>query len=335
MNLVTGATGLVGSHVLLTLLLQGKKVVAAKRPGSDLLEVERVFSFYTPDHKELFSKIIWRDIDLNDVVGLVEVLKDIKNVYHCAALVSLNNSDRNLLFKINTEGTANMVNASLACNIETFCYVSSITTIQDPEHKGELDETIFWKNRPLQSAYSQSKYQAEQEVYRGIEEGLSAVIVNPGVIVGPGNWNRGTGKLFSVSSKGVKFYTEGINGFVGVMDVAEIMVKLVDKKITGERFILIEGNYSFKEILEKIHNSLGKNPPAIKAGKSFLQLGRILTFLLPENLKINNSMIETLTEKVRYSNRKLLSFIQHKYTPIDDCIRFSGEIYQKQSPVSP
>lgn len=328
MNLVTGATGLVGSHVLLQLLQQGKSVIATKRSSSNLSEVEKVFSYYTPEYKQLFSKIIWRDADFNDVLSLDELLKDVTAVYHCAALVSLNNSDRHQLLKTNTEGTANLVNACLNHKVEAFCFVSSITTIQNPDIHADLDENVFWKTKPNQTAYSISKYMAEQEVWRGMEEGLNAVIVNPGVIVGPGNWDRGTGKLFSVSKKGVKFYTEGINAFVGVKDVADVMVQLMDKKIFGERFLLIENNYSFKYILTKIHEALGKKPPQINAGKTFLKLGRILTFMLPENLKISSSMIETLLAKTTYSNRKICSKLNYKFTPIEECIEFAAAIYK-------
>lgn len=330
MNLVTGATGLVGTHVVLKLLLQGKTVVATKRNSSNLREIETVFSYYVPNAKELFNKIIWRDIDLNDVLSLDELLKDVTNVYHCAALVSLNNSDRQKLFQINAEGTANLVNACLTKKVDSFCFVSSITTIQNPDIKGDLDESVYWKKKLNQNAYSISKYLAEQEVWRGIEEGLNAVIVNPGVIVGPGNWDRGTGKLFSVSEKGVKFYTTGVNGFVGVNDVAEAMIQLCDKKVFGERFLLVENNYSFKDILTIIHSALGIMPPKIHAGKNFLRLGRILTFLLPENLKVNASMIETLTEKTTYSNLKITKTLGYKFTPISEAVGFAAAVYKKK-----
>lgn len=329
MNLVTGASGLLGTHVLFALLKQGKTVVATKRPTSDISEVERVFSYYASNYKELFKKIIWRDVDFNDVIGLDETLKDITCVYHCAALVSLNNGDRNQLLKTNTEGTANLVNACLNNKIEAFCFVSSIAVLQNPDVKGDLDETVFWKSKPNQNVYSLSKYLAEQEVWRGIEEGLNAVIVNPGVIVGPGNWDRGTGKLFSVSYKGVLFYTEGMNGFIDVNDVAGIMISLMDKKIFGERFVLVENNYSFKYILDNIHKALDKSPPKINAGKAFLNLGRILTFLLPKDLKINASMIDTLLSKTTYSNNKIRKYLDYKYTPIQDCIRFTANVYKK------
>lgn len=330
MNLVTGATGLVGSHVLFTLLQQGKAVVGTKRPTSNLSEVERVFSYYTPDYKNLFSKIIWRDADFSDVLGLDDVLKDITTVYHCAALVSLNNSDRNQLLRTNTEGTANLVNACISNKIDAFCFVSSITVLQNPDIKGDLDETVFWKNTPNQNMYSLSKYLAEQEVWRGMEEGLNAVIVNPGVIVGPGNWDRGTGKLFSTSYKGVKFYTEGVNGFVGVTDVAKAMIGLVDKKIFGERFVLVENNYSFKYILQSIHKALGKTPPQINAGRMFLNIGRMFTFLLPKDLKVNASMIETLLGKSTYSNQKIVRVLDYKFTPISESIELAANVYKKE-----
>lgn len=329
MNLVTGATGLVGTHVLLTLLQQGKKVVATKRKGSDLKEVEKVFSYYTGDSKKLFEQIIWKDIDLHDVFALDELLQGIQSVYHCAAVVSLNNSDKSDLFKVNSEGTANLVNACLHNKIQEFCFVSSITTIQNADIKTGLDENVLWKGNKKQNAYSLSKYLAEQEVWRGMEEGLNAVIVNPGVIIGPGNWNRGTGKLFSTSKKGVKFYTEGTNGFVGAGDVAKIMVQLMDKKIFGERFILVEGNYSFRHILEQIHIALGKTPPSINATKRFLQIGRIFTFLLPDDLKINSSMIDTLLEKTSYANTKLFRFLDYRYQSVDDWIRFAAGVYNQ------
>ena len=331
MNLVTGATGLVGSHLLLTLLQRGETVIALKRPTSNIKEVETVFSYYTPDYKELYSKIIWREAELNDVLGFDELLKGVTKVYHCAALISLSDSDRNKLLKTNTEITSNLVNACLHHKIEAFCFVSSITTLQNKDFKGEIDETVFWKSSPDQSAYSLSKYLAEQEVWRAMEEGLNAVIVNPGVIVGPGNWGRGTGQLVSQSAKGVKFYTEGVNGFVGAIDVAGIMAALMDKKIFGERFILVENNYSFHHILTQAHLALGKPVPKISAGKGLLTLGKYFSFLLPISQKLTSSTISALTSKTLYSGRKLNRFLDYKYTSVDECLKFASKCYLKRS----
>lgn len=330
MNLVTGATGLVGSHVLLTLLQQGQPVIAMKRSSSNIKEVEEVFSYYTPEYKSLFNKIIWREADLNDVLGFDELLKDVKTVYHCAAFISLQDKDKDQLLKANKEGTSNLVNACINNKMESFCFVSSIATLQNKDIKTEIDETVFWKTSPDQSAYSLSKYLSEQEVWRGIEEGLNAVIVNPGVIVGPGNWGRGTGQLVSLSAKGVKFYTEGVTGFIGAIDVAGAMVALMNKKIFGERFILIENNYPFRYILDKIHSELGKPLPKIKAGPALLNLGKWFSFLMPTGQKLSSSTISALTTKTTFSNRKLSLFLDYKYTSIDECLKFASKCYQNR-----
>lgn len=327
MNLVTGATGLVGSHLLLTLLQQGQPVVAMKRSSSNIKEVEELFSFYTPNYKELYNKIIWREGDLTDVVGLDELLKDVKIVYHCAALISLSDKDRTRLLTANREGTANLINACLAKKVEAFCFVSSIATLQNKDITTDIDEKVFWKSAPGQSAYSLSKYLAEQEVWRGVEEGLNCVIVNPGVIVGPGNWGRGTGQLVSLSAKGVKFYTEGVTGFVGAIDVAGAMVALVNKKVFGERFILVENNYSFKYILDKIHTALNKPLPKIRAGVALLTLGKWFSFLMPDGQKLTSSTIAALSTKTTFSNKKLILFLDYKYTSIDECIKFASKCY--------
>ena len=327
MNLVTGATGLVGSHVLLTLLQQGQSVVAMKRSTSNVKEVEEIFSFYTPNYKELYNKIIWREADLNDVLGFDELLKDVTTVYHCAALISLDDKDRDQLLKANKEGTANLVNACIINKIEAFCFVSSVAALQNKDIRTDIDEKVFWKAAPDQSAYSLSKYLAEQEVWRGIEEGLNAVVVNPGVIVGPGNWGRGTGQLVSLSAKGVKFYTDGVTGFVGAIDVAGAMVALVNKKIFGERFILVENNYPFKHILDTIHAELSKPLPKIKAGTGLLTLGKWFSFLMPDGQKLTSSTISSLTSKTTFSNRKLSLFLDYKYTNIDECLKFASKCY--------
>lgn len=312
---------------MLTLLQKGESVIAMKRPSSNIKEVETIFSYYTPDYKELYKKIIWREGDLTDVLGFDELLKDVTTVYHCAALISLDDKHKDALFKANKEGTANLVNACVNNKIGAFCFVSSIATLQNKDIRTDVDEKVFWKTAPDQSAYSLSKYLAEQEAWRGMEEGLNTVIVNPGVIVGPGNWGRGTGQLVSLSSKGIKFYTEGVTGFVGAIDVAGAMVALVNKKAFGERFILVENNYPFKYVLDKIHTELGKPLPGIKAGPGLLRLGKWFSFLMPAGQKLTSSTISALSSKTTFSTRKLGLFLDYKYTSIDECIKFASKCY--------
>ena len=190
MNLITGATGIVGAHVALQLLLQNKPVVAIKREGSDVSKTKKLFSYYTSEADVLFNKIKWINADLNDIYSLLDALDGIETVYHCAGFVSFNSKDNKQMHRVNSDGTANMVNACLEKNIKAFCHVSSIATLQNPDIKKNIDETVYWKSSPYASDYAISKYNGEREVWRGIEEGLNAVIVNPGIILSPGFWSQ-------------------------------------------------------------------------------------------------------------------------------------------------
>ncbi|MGZ4090066.1 MAG: NAD-dependent epimerase/dehydratase family protein [Bacteroidia bacterium] len=189
MNLVTGATGIIGSHVVLKLLQANKPVVAARQKNSDVAAVEKLFAYYTKESARLFQKIKWVEVDVCDIFSVEEALDGITIVYHCAGYISFDRRNREKLFKINEGGTANVVNACLLKNV-TLCHVSSIATINNLDYKDNLDETVFWKTSGRESDYAVSKYNAEREVWRGIEEGLRAVIVNPGVVLSPGFWNQ-------------------------------------------------------------------------------------------------------------------------------------------------
>lgn len=185
-NLVTGATGILGSHVVLALLQKGRKVVASKQPNSDLSKIKTLFSYYGNEALRLYESITWVDLDVRDQLMIEDALEGIDTVYHCAGFVSFNRNERKKMMDINEQGTRNMVNACLHKNIDALCHVSSLATINNLDYTEALTEQVFWKTSGHESAYAISKYNAEREVWRGIEEGLRAVIVNPGVILSPG-----------------------------------------------------------------------------------------------------------------------------------------------------
>jgi nucleoside-diphosphate-sugar epimerase len=267
MNLITGATGLVGAHVALQLLQENKLVVAIKREGSDISKTKKLFSYYTSDANILFNKIKWVDADVCDIYSLLEALEGVNTVYHCAGFVSFNSKDNKQMHRINAEGTANVVNACLEKKINALCHVSSIATLQNPDITKNIDESVYWKSSPNASDYAISKYNGEREVWRGIEEGLNAVIVNPGIILGPGFWHQSSGKLIEASYKGNPFYTKGSSATIDARDVASCMIQLTEKKEFSKRFVLIENNYSFKEILSLVHKALGKKNQVLKQEK--------------------------------------------------------------------
>lgn len=325
---------------MLALLQANRPVTACKQKNSDIKRVERVFSYYTPDYAALFAKIKWVELDIRDMFSVEEALEGIETVYHCAGFVSFSKNQRKKLQDINHHGTRVLVNACLHKNIKAFCYVSSLATINNMDYLMPLNEKVFWKLSGKESEYAISKYNAECEVWRGIEEGLPTVIVNPGVVLAPGFWEQSSSRIFDTCYKGNLFYTAGTTGYVAAKDVAATMLNLIDKQKFGERFILIENNYSFKKILHLIHGNYKKPLPRINATKPILYLGwivdSIIAFVSGRKPILTLSLINSALNKQLYSNEKILSTGLVSFTPIDKCISDICGIYisEKKKPVS-
>jgi dihydroflavonol-4-reductase len=252
MIFVTGASGLLGSHLLIELLSRGEEIKALKRTNSKLDTVKSIFHFYLGDKSETeFNKISWIDGDLLDITSLIEGISGCNKVYHCAAMVSFVKKDFKKMMKVNKTGTANVVNVCIDSPIEQLVYVSSTAAIGRDGSKEFYTEDNKWVSNPDNSNYAVTKYSAENEVWRGVEEGLNAIIVNPCVILGPGNWNESSLSIFKVVKKGLRFYTPGLNAFVDVRDVAYAMAELSDNKIENQRFLVISENVFFKDLFEK------------------------------------------------------------------------------------
>jgi dihydroflavonol-4-reductase len=318
MNLVTGATGILGSHVVLWLMQQGKPVIAGRQKSSDTEKVKKLFSYYNSAH--LFEKIVWKEIDVRDLFSIEEALEGVQNVYHCAGFVSFNSRDKDKLFAINEGGTFNVVNACLQNKIPALCHASSIAAINNTDYTATLNENVFWKRNGRESGYALSKYNAEREVWRGIEEGLNAVIVNPGVILSPGFWNQSSSRLFKKCHEGNSFYTNGMAGYISARDTAAIMIELMEKRHYANRYILIEGNYSFRDIFDMISAGLEKQKPSIHAGKLLLHTGRMLDFLRSKitgkEQILTGAIIDSAFNKQLYSNQKIKDTLGWQFTSV-------------------
>ncbi len=267
MILVTGGTGLVGSHLLYHLSLNNDRIRAIHTQNSNLNAVKKVFGHYTKEAEALFNKIRWVEADLNNIPELEVAFDKITRVYHCAAMVSFVASDYHNMRRVNIEGTMNIVNLCIANHVKKLCYVSSVAAIEKGQNGVLVNESDNWNNENFKSGYAITKYGAEMEVWRASQEGVPVVIVNPGVILGSGFWHKGSGKMFSKVNKGLKFYTEGVTGFVGVQDVVNVMQRLMDSNISNERYILVAQNLSFKVVLSMISEALGKEKPRIRVSK--------------------------------------------------------------------
>lgn len=329
MNFVTGGTGILGSRLIYDLLLSGEKVRALKRKESNLDLFHKIIRFYSGD-KNILNNLEWVEGDINDVTSL-EAMNGCAYVYHCAATVSFFKNDKEKLFKINVEGTRNVVNAALNAKVKKFCHVSSTAALGGSVENGKITEEALWVNDEGRSNYAISKKLAELEVWRGIEEGLNAVIVNPSVIIGPGDKSSAT--LFTKIQKGLRFYTHGINGYVDVRDVSNIMIKLMRSEISSERFLAISENLSFKEVFESIAEQLQKKAPGIEAKKWMAELiwrlEAMRSTLFNSPAFVTKETSTSAFSKSAYSNEKAKTLLKHKFIPIGTSIKEMSRFYKK------
>lgn len=333
MILVTGGTGLVGSHLLYKLLCENQRVRAIYRRSHTLDRVKHVFSYYTENHQVLFDNIEWVEADLNDIPALQKTFKDINYVYHCAAFVSFEPDKYRQLRKINIEGTANIVNLSVSHKIKKLCYVSSIAAIGHEANPDQLiTEQTEWNPEDDNSVYAITKYGAEMEVWRGTQEGVPAVIVNPGIILGPGYWRGGSsGSFFRQIHKGLTYYTTGTSGYVDVWNVCDTMTKLMQSDISNERFILTAENLSFHEFQLKVAQALEVKPATKEAGYLTLEVGWRLDWLMNtlfgKRRRLSKQLAKSVRSKTIYDNSKIKKALDTEFRGIDDSIQKVSQYY--------
>ena len=339
MILVTGGTGLVGSHLLFDLLSKGKKVRALKRKSSNIEMVRTTFAYYSEKADEFFNAIEWFDGDMLDPFSLENALKGIVDVYHCAALVSFSKDDHKNMQDINIEGTRNLVNACLDTDIRKFCMVSSIAALGSPE-EGEdtVTENTAWSPEEKRSAYSISKFNSELEVWRGIEEGLKAVIINPSIILGPGQWDKGSSLLFSTVAKGLKYYTKGITGYVDVRDVSRSMLEFMESNIENERFILNGEDCSYEFIFKTIAKQLSIPGPQKYASRKLTEIGWRIAYLqkifLFKQPRLTKETARAAHNVKHYSNQKIKEALGFEFIPIEKSIKDILKYYPIEAKVS-
>ena len=283
MILVTGATGLVGSHLLVQLLQENEEVKALFRSEKQIEKVKNVFAFH--HQPALFDKINWVKGDITDIPSLEIAFENVTHVYHCAALISFDPNDEDELRKINIEGTANVVNCCIDFGIKKLCHVSSIAALGNPkEHETTITEETEWNPEELHSDYAITKYGAEMEVLRGHQEGLDVVIVNPGVIFGYGFPKKGSDAIIQSVKNGLSFYTKGNIGIVAVEDVTKCMIQLMKSSINGERYTLVGENVTTKILLDFISEELKVKKPSIEASKWMTSIAWRMDWLISKLL---------------------------------------------------
>lgn len=326
---VTGANGLLGSHIVRLLHARRQPFVALKRKHSDIRHLE-----------DLTGYIEWRDADITDETSLREALTGVTGIMHTAAFVSFNPRNAEKVFTVNTIGTKHVVNAALAVNIKRLLHVSSIAALGRQKNQTEVDETNKWVDSAINSNYAQSKYRAELEVYRGQAEGLSTVIINPSVLLGYSDWDKSSSQLFKYAWQQKPFYMEGSFNYVDVRDVASIALQLFDSPIENERFILNAGSIGFKDFFDTLAREFGKKGPWIKVGKPFLKplaaLESIRTRLVRTEPIITRETARLAGTHYYYNSQKIQKTLNLKFQSFDTtaewcCSRYR-ELYSTKNP---
>jgi nucleoside-diphosphate-sugar epimerase len=312
MILVTGGSGLVGAEVIFQLLQRNEKVTAIFH--NSLL----------PDFNNENLSVL--KCDILDTFALEEVMHGIQQVYHCAAVVAYDPKNKNNLYNVNVKGTANVVNAAIAAGVQKMVHVSSVSALGRMRNNETVNEEMNWTEKTNNSEYGKSKYFAEMEVWRGTGEGLNAIIVNPSTILGPGNWNSSSSKIFKTAYEEFPWYSEGISGFVDVKDVAKIMILLMNSEITNERFILNAGHTSFKNVFCEIAKCFGKRPPHKRVtpliGKIVWRWDALKSLFTGNSPLVTKETTRIALASVHFDNSKVLKALPgFQFTPLNESIK--------------
>lgn len=332
MNLVTGATGLLGSHVLIELVKRKQPVRAAYRNPEKIAAVKLLFEYYfKADAAEKWAYIEWKPADLLDIDDLKQLVSGATNIYHCAALVSFFKADFETCIKQNRYVTADLVDLALQFGVSHFCHVSSTAAIGGKS--ALIDENAKWEEGGMHSGYGISKRMAEKEVWRGIEEGLQAVIVNPCVILGPAAPGSPSLQMLETARKGLLFYTSGANAVVDARDVAWSMVELVSQKITSQRFLVVGPHQSFKELFTAFAKQLGRGAPRIPAPRFLTMLvaafHELWCHISGKRAGLTIETARSSHEVLKYSRNKIEKQLSFEYTPLQATLEnmLAGQTY--------
>ncbi len=320
MILVTGGTGFLGAYLLHYLIRQGRNVRATFRPYSDFSLVE-----------DIRGQIEWVPCNLLDVNALADAMTGVEEIYHAAAKVSFRKKDAERMIHINEQSTANVVNLALEKGVKKLLHVSSIAALGRRLAHEEIDETVRWEWSSQNTAYAISKFRAEQEVWRGMAEGLNAVIINPSLILGAGRWNSGTASMFRSVARGLPAVPAGVNGMVDVRDVARIAIRLMDSDIHTERFILNSENLSYRNLFNMIAEATGAKAPSFEMkawhGRIVARTEAILAFLQRRHARLDMDYVKSFGKNFYYSNEKIKEALDVEFIPIAQNVKDTARVY--------
>ncbi len=314
---ITGGTGFIGSYIIKKLIEKGYAVRALRRHTSKL-------PFYIP--AEIFNKVEWVEGDVLDIVSLHEAMEGIDHVIHSAAIISFFRHDKKEMYKINVEGTTNVVNTAIEKNVKRFVHISSVAAVGRTPGGSQVHEDKKWEDSKFNTHYAITKYRSELEVWRGVAEGLNAVILNPSTVLGYGDWNTSSCRIFKTVYDEFAWYPTGVNGFVDVEDVARTAVLLMESDISEQRFIINGDNWPFQQLFNSIADNFGKKRPYKEAtplmGEIAWRLERVKSFFTRRKPLLTRETAAVSYSKTYFDNQKILKALPgFSFTPLEESIQ--------------
>jgi dihydroflavonol-4-reductase len=332
MILVTGATGLVGSHLVARLLLSGtERIRVLVRNKNRIKGLERVLGYYSYDPASWMQGIEVAEGDLMDYDSVASALEGVSKVYHCAAMVSFDAKDREMVIQGNIRITANVVNGCLESGIRKLVHVSSTSATGTTYDGSEITEETEWEDGISRTAYAIGKFESEREVWRGEAEGLNVAIVNPAMVLGPGNWGESSTALIEKAYRGLAFYTLGINAWVDVRDVVEVMHRLMEGPYQGERYLLIGGNDTFRWFFREVAGALDRPVPRYRArrwmGELIWRVEWLRSKLTGSVPLVTRETARTSMAKQVYSAQKVEEALGFQFRTLEETIQWTCSHY--------
>ena len=321
--MVTGGTGFLGSYIIQELVKKNYAVRAIRRNNT--------LPFWIPSN--ILEKVEWVPGDILDVLSLEDAMDGVDTVIHSAALVSFHKKDANKLYQMNVDGTANVVNTALLKNVSRFVHISSVAAIGRKAGGVTVDESAKWEESALHTHYAQSKFKAELQVWRGIGEGLNAVILNPSTILGFGDWHTSSCAIFKQIHDGFNWYTDGLNGFVDVQDVARATITLMESTIQAERFIINGDNWKFRQLQNEMAEGFGVKKPGYRANALLLgiawRLEWVKSFITGNKPLLTKESARVARSETSFSNEKIKKALpDFQFTPLAITIKEACQKYK-------
>jgi dihydroflavonol-4-reductase len=317
---ITGANGLLGSYIVRALIDEQKEFIALKRHNSDVSLLA-----------DVNASIKWIEADVTDPVALEDAFENVTHVIHAAAMVSFNPRLTKKIVDVNVSGTRNVVNACLSTGVKKLIHISSVAALGRLKGQEEIDESHKWVDNPLNTTYAETKYLAELEVYRGHEEGLNTVLLNPSVILAAADWTKSSAKLFKYVWDQKKFFTDKDMNFVDARDVAKIVVRFLDTDANGERFILNAGSLNLRDFFTKVAARFSRKAPSIKINQWLLnalataEAGR--SWMTRTEPLITRETARLAGTYFVYNNKKIRKQLNFEFQSIDETINWCCEYY--------